>query len=73
MAKMGLPNEEMMVADCNHYQLCTHSNPEFRKKLIGFCHEKLLEAHGRKLGGPSSSSVALDNILGEGSNVPSPW
>ncbi|KAH6866343.1 hypothetical protein BKA58DRAFT_459978 [Alternaria rosae] len=73
LAKMGLPNEEMMVADCNHHQLCTLSNPEFRKKLIGFCQEKLLEAHGRKLGGPSSSSVTLNNILGEGSNVPSPW
>ncbi|KAG9196049.1 hypothetical protein G6011_01170 [Alternaria panax] len=47
LAKIGLLNEERMVADCDHYQSCTHNNAEFRQKIIGFCYEKLLEAHGR--------------------------
>jgi len=73
LAKIGLPNEQMMVADCDHYELCTHYNPEFRQRLIAFCQEKLLEAHGRMLGRPGSSSVASTDVLGEGSKVPSPW
>jgi hypothetical protein len=61
-----------MVADCDHYQLCTHNNPEFRQKLIGFCHEKLLEAHGRMLGNPGSLPMAASTVLSDEATVPSP-
>jgi hypothetical protein len=59
LAKMGLPNEEMMVADCDHYQSCAYNDAQFRQMLVDIHHEKLSESHGRVLGRPERSSMTV--------------